>query len=106
MFSLAAARALFPLRTLVSGQNGVNRESVIMPGVKHLSFVLKMTAIELTKAYLLVKKILIQLGISQSTFTQMWTLKMANSLYLMVLVEPVPRRLQGVLESGGNITKY
>ena len=79
-FSLAEGRARFP-RTLASGETGVNREAVIMPGVKHLSSVLKMAPIELTKAYVPVKNILVKLGISQSTLTritQLRTLRMAD----------------------------
>ena len=37
---------------------------------------------------------------------RLWTLKMDDSQYLRNLVESMPRRLQAVLESGGNATKY
>ena len=37
---------------------------------------------------------------------RLWTLKMDDSQYLRNLVESMPRRLQAVLESSGNATKY
>ncbi len=37
---------------------------------------------------------------------RLWTLKMDDCQYLRNLVESMPRRLQAVLESGGNATKY
>ena len=37
---------------------------------------------------------------------QLWTLKMDDCQYLRNLIESMPRRLQVVLESSGNATKY
>ncbi len=37
---------------------------------------------------------------------QLWILKMDDCQYLRSLVESMPRRLQAVLENGGNAIKY
>jgi hypothetical protein len=42
----------------------------------------------------------------QTEILRLWTLKMDDSAYLKSLVESMPRRLQAVLDNGGNATKY
>jgi len=37
---------------------------------------------------------------------RLWVLKMSDSNYLRNLAVSMPRRLQAVLEKGGNATKY
>ncbi len=42
----------------------------------------------------------------QAKIRNLWVTKMDDSEYLRGLVESMPRRLQAVLENGGNATKY
>ncbi len=37
---------------------------------------------------------------------KLWVIRMEDSAYLKNLVEPIPWRLQEVVEQGGNITHY
>jgi hypothetical protein len=37
---------------------------------------------------------------------KLWVIRMEDSTYLKNLVESMPRRLQEVIEQGGNITHY
>jgi hypothetical protein len=37
---------------------------------------------------------------------KLWVIRMQDSAYLKNLVESMPRRLQEVIERGGNITHY
>ena len=42
----------------------------------------------------------------QREITELWTLQMDNIDYLKTLVESMPRRLEAIIENGGNATKY
>jgi orotate phosphoribosyltransferase-like protein len=84
-----------------------------MGGRKHFSLEDKRVAIELRKAGISLKRIMEQLQISERSLRSVLaharknpSVPVDDSAYLKALVESMPRRLEAVIQNGGNATKY